>query len=312
MTPFYLDSVSEDTIFLTYGAIKETVENVGLNVIKKVSLKREPVWNEVSLNGKVVLEISKHGHSLISAIYSVEPPSTSDTSLAVPIAASHYDFGIKANQGQTSDPCREITWALRLMKPLPLTARCSSGKPRAASFLNVQNSALWTESGASLLLPSPPLQWSSKLRICWQPWPTPGIFKTLGSWSCVWYCSVFFKVLDMEQEACHSHHRRKTWTRESGVLEFRILLCHLYLSMQGCCLILWTWRFPLWNFRRIVPSSWRSCKHYVWQHIKALSTESGHNMHLIKGKSNRHLCSIHQGLGIALSESNLTHPLNPL
>ena len=43
MTPFYLDSVSEDTIFLTYGAIKETVENVGLNVIKKVSLKREPV-----------------------------------------------------------------------------------------------------------------------------------------------------------------------------------------------------------------------------------------------------------------------------
>lgn len=37
-------AVSEDTVVLTYAAIKETLENVQLNVIKKVQVEGRACW----------------------------------------------------------------------------------------------------------------------------------------------------------------------------------------------------------------------------------------------------------------------------
>lgn len=175
-------------------------------------------------------KISKHGHSLISAIYSVELTFHARHFFGCPhCSLSLRLFGIKANQGQVSDLYREITCALCLMKSLHLSAHFLFREIPSRFFLNVQNSALWTESDALLLLVSQPhLQWSSKLSICWQPDRLLG-FKTLGSWSCVWYCSLFSKFLTWNRK-CTTHITGGKHELESRILEFRILLCHLHLS----------------------------------------------------------------------------------
>ena len=311
MTPFYLDSVSEDTIFLTYGAIKETVENVGFNVIKKVSVEER-----ACLKWSIIKWKSCFGDLQTWSLLNL-CSLFSGTTFHVRHFFGRPHRNLSLRLWDKSKPRSNIrslqgeTWALHLMKSLPSTARCSSGKPREASFLNVQNSALWTSQGPRCCSPSLLSSDLANWGFAGSPGRLLGFLRPLAAGAVFDIALYFSKYLTWNRK-CATHITGGKRELESGILEFRILLCHLYLSMQGCCLILWTWRFPLRNFRRIVHSSWRSCKHYVWQHIKALSTESGHNIHLIKGKSNRHPCSIYQGLGIAPSESNLTHLLNPL
>lgn len=66
-------SVSEDIIVLTYGIINDTFENVKLNVIKQVQVEEKEMFEiKRLLNGKLILEVSKHVHFLITAVCSVE------------------------------------------------------------------------------------------------------------------------------------------------------------------------------------------------------------------------------------------------
>lgn len=135
-----------------------------------------------------------------------------DISLAILIGAFHYRFRIKANWGQISDPCREITWALRLMQSWHLTAHCSSGKSKAAAFLNVQNLPLWTEPSnlwplLSLLSSDP-----ANLVLCWQLWRTSGVWRPMRA-GAMDTSLCFCKELGMGPNAYHSYHWRRTWTR---------------------------------------------------------------------------------------------------